>query len=264
MYSRHHAALLFAPLLVFAGSSLAGPVQESEVDSRTASADHASAALPPLSGRSLEQGAASNLVASPMTPVILGDAASAPSTSALAAEIIKEVESGVQATSEQTRGAKAQALGQAIASGPSDDSGTRSTDDEWSLRKLGKAAVHWIKETVPWLRSDADQGGTGHSAALAGADWSTSPLDGRATDRNPRGNTTQLPDALRDVSLDPTPTGRFGKNMAPPVLEPEQNLVSTVFSVVGEVVEHPMTWLVVCLFVIGGAVVKKIDRRPMK
>lgn len=264
MYSSLQAALLFVPLLALVGSSLAGPVQEREVDGRSASTDHPTAPVPALSGRSMEQGAAPNLVAVPMTPATSGDAASAPSTSALAAEIINEAEAGAQTTSEQTRYGKAPALGLAIAPGPKGSGATRPSDDEWGLREMGKAAVSWIKEIAPWLRSDADQDSTGHSVTPDRADWSTSSLNGDALGRNARGNATQLPDALPDVSLASTATVGTGKSLASTGLEPQQNIVSTVYSFVGEVLAHPLTWLVVCLFVIGGAVVKRIDRRPTK
>jgi hypothetical protein len=199
-----------------------------------------------------------------MISVTLGGAASTPSTSALAAEILNEAGAGAQTTAEQTRGGKNPPTVLAIAPGPSVGSGMRASDDEWGLREMVKAAIHWLKETAPWLRGDADQGKTGHSATPDGADWSTSPMTGHAAGRNTRGNSAQMEDTLRDVPLDSASTVGFGRKPAPAVSEPEQNLVSTVYSVLREVLEHPMTWLVLGLFVIGGAVVKKIDRRPTK
>jgi hypothetical protein len=42
----------------------------------------------------------------------------------------------------------------------------------------------------------------------------------------------------------------------------DRSLVREAVQLIREVLEHPMTWLVISLFVVGGIVMSKMDRRP--
>jgi hypothetical protein len=236
-------------LLMFAlqGAAWAGPVPAGEVDTAPAAST-----LPSLSPR----------VSGDVAPA--DAAASAPSVSALAVEIIKEAEAGV-AVAEAPRGPRRDSA-RAMAPPPAPSPGTRNQpstgDDPWGLRDIRKTAVQWVKEAVPWLRSDEDRPDASQNMTLDSADWSASPLEGGQTGRGAR--LASNPPSVAGPGVDSRSAVGYGDSARPRVVDPEGNLVSVVINVLREVLEHPMTWLVLSLFVIGGIVVKKIDRRPTK
>lgn len=228
--------------LALHGAAWAGPVPAAEAD-----AAPAAATLPNLPSPGLTQDAA----------------ASAPSRSALAVEIITEAEVGA-AAAEAPRSSKRdgdRAAAVPTAPSPAARKQADSNDDPWGLREMGKTAVQWIKDAVPWRRSDKHVHDAGRAVALDTADWSASPQEGGAA-RGARPGTAHLPATAG--AADPLSTVGYGNTPRPTFVGPEQNLVGVVINVLREVLEHPMTWLVVSLFVIGGIVVKKIDRRPTK
>jgi len=237
-------------LLVFARSIAAEPVQVGE----TEGADEAPATFAPLSERPL-----ADRQASP-------HAESTPSASTIAVEIIKEADAGAPA-SEQPRSAQRANAAATIPATLAKPSATRqggADADPWGLREIGNAAVHWLKDTLPWLRSDTDESSAAKAVALDAADWSTSPLDDSASGRGSRAGSTQLTSAVREAPSDPTLAVGYGTSAALALQDPDQDIVRLAINLIREVLEHPMTWLVVSLFVIGGIAVKKIDRRPTK
>jgi hypothetical protein len=191
-------------------------------------------------------------------------AASAASGSALAVEIIKEAEAGTAATETPRQPARenARSAAQPTAPGPSARPPTGGNDDPWGLRDMGKTAVQWVKDAVPWLRSDEDSRDAGQNKPLDTADWSASPLDGGQAGRGAR--LASDPPPATGPGAYPLSTVGYGDPDRPKVAPPDENIVRMIIDVLREVLEHPMTWLVISLFVIGGIVVKRIDRRPTK
>lgn len=202
--------------------------------------------------------------ATPSLPSLAPEpAASASTGSALAVEIITEAGAGATAA-EAPRTPRRDAphtppqtpAQLARNQAPADD-------DPWGVRETAKAAVHWVKDAVPWLRSDDDARDAGRAVAPDQADWSASPLEGGAQ-RGARPGTAHLPTA-NAATTDPLTTVGYGDaTPRPKYASAEPNIVRVVIETIREVLEHPMTWLVLALLVIGGIVVKKIDRRPTK
>ncbi len=229
------AALLILALQVFTGGAVAGPVSAEEANDDSAA----------LSARFLDDGMATA-------------AASAASGSALAMEIIKEAEAGTAVIEAPRQPSRERA--RAVAQPPPARSSSAAAGDPWGLRDMAKAAVQWVKDAVPWLRSDEDAPDAGQRVTLNTADWSASPLEGGRAGRGARFASNQPPVAAPGV--DPLTAAGYGDPTQSKVADPEQNLVRFAINVLREVLDHPMTWLVISLFVIGGIVVKKIDRRP--
>jgi len=239
---------LILALQAIAGSAAAGPVPAAEAHGATAD----SGTTPALSAGLLNEGTAATA------------AASAASGSALAVEIIKEAEAGTAAieTPRQPGRESARSAAQPTAPGPSARPPTGGNDDPWGLRDMGKTAVQWVKDAVPWLRSDEDSRDAGQNKPLDAADWTASPLEGGQAGRG--AGLASNPPHVAGPGRDPLSTVGYGDPARPKVADAEENLVRILVKQLREVLEHPMTWLVISLFVIGGIVVKKIDRRPTK
>ncbi len=243
------------PTLTFAALSLlalhaavwAGPVPAAESD-----ASATAATLPHLPARAIGEVEAAD------------GAASAPSGSTLAAELLKEADAGAAGAEgpRQPRREDPRGAGPAAAAKPTPQARATANDDAWGLRDAGKAAVQWVKDTIPWLRSDDDAQDAGQAPPLKAAEWSSSPLDG-GNERGARQAAQRLPDGSA-AGADPLTTVGYGDAARQKAADPDQNLLRAVIDVLRQVLEHPMTWLVVALFVVGGIVVKKIDRRPTK
>jgi hypothetical protein len=233
--SRALATLL---MLVLHGAAWAGPVPAAEVDT-------------PQS----------------VAPRVLGDvaaadtAASAPSDSALAVEIIKEAEAGAT-TADAPRSPLRDSARAAPAPAPVARNPSRADDDPWGLRDVGKATLQWVKDAVPWLRSDDDARDGGRGATLDTADWSASALEGGQAGRGALLSANAPPHATAPGN--PLSAVGYGTPSLPLAAAPEENIVRVIINAVREVLEHPMTWLVVALIAIGGIAVKKLDRRPTK
>ena len=246
--SRPIAALLILALQAFAGGAAAGPVSAGEATDGTADASTA----PALSARLLNESVAATA------------AASAASGSALAVEIIKEAEAGTAAVEapREPRREGARPAAQPTTSSPSTRPPVSTADDPWGLRDMGKTAVQWVKGAIPWLRSDEDTPDASKNLTLDAADWSGSPLEGGQPGRG--GRPVSNPPLVAGQGGDPLSSVGYGDPSRPKVAPLEENIVRVVINVLREVLEHPMTWLVISLFVIGGIVVKRIDRRPTK
>ena len=249
-------ALVLRPALVLALALLAGPAWHAAAWAGPVPTAHDDAV-----GASPVEMAPAGLSAPALDGVAAASAASSPSGSALAAELIKESGAGVHATDAAAPARRAGGGATPASAQPTADGSTArrpAGHDDWGLREWGKATLRWLKQAVPGLRDDADEHG-GRSVAPDAADWSASPLD-----RDPRHAPQRRADAsataAADAALRATPDGP-----APSVFfDPEQNLVRMVASAVREVLDHPLTWLVLLLIAVGAVVVKRIDRRPTK
>ena len=235
-------------LLALQGGAWAGPVPVAEAEAASAAATLHS--LPALGEGLAAQPAAS--------------AASAAAGSELAAQMIKEAEAGAVAA-EASHAPRRDGDGSVMrphATGTQARKPANDTDDPWRLRDIGKAALRWAKDAVPWL-SDDDEVHDHKQQVLHNADWAASPLDGGAT-RNARPGAGAQPHA--GASPDPMNQVGYGDGDTdkPRAAGSQHNVIGEIIGVLRLVLEHPMTWLVVSLFVIGGIVVKKIDRRPTK
>lgn len=237
-------------LLALQGGAWAGPVPVAEAEAASAAATLHS--LPALGEGLAAQPAAS--------------AASATAGSELAAQMIKEAEAGA-ATAEtptqvrrddaRTKGQPASAsahAGQVSAQKPA----KKVDADPSGLRDMGKAALQWVKDSLPWL-TDNESAHDGNPQVPHAVDWSAPALAGGAA-REGRLGAGQLPHAA--PSSDLTPSMGFDGSDKRWATGSDQNLVRAVIEALREVLAHPMTWLVAALFVVGGIVVKRIDRRP--
>lgn len=192
-------------------------------------------------------------------PSLLPDAAASAATgSALAVEIIKEADAGATTAEAPRNPARdgARAAAAPATPTPSPRNQASPDDDPWGLRDMGKTAVQWVKDAVPWLRSDEDERDAGRTVSLDEADWAG------GSGRGAKPGNVHLHATANAAG--PESTVVYGDAARPKPAEPGENVVRMVLDVIREVLEHPMTWLVVALFAIGGIVVKKIDRRPTK
>jgi hypothetical protein len=235
------AARLSYGLLALAGASWAGPVQEQ---------------MPDGANQLTTLGLAASAAASPAS----GGAESAASASTLAAEIIKEAGASPH-QSEQPPLAKSPIAKQAAAGSRS----AASADEEGlNLREMGQEAIRWAKANLPWLGGEADTEEADHRPLPQAANWSV-PLPGAdMLQQAAAADPTLSPDTSRakaSASI-AAPVVDYGKSS--PAMNPDhaKNIVRVAIHFIREVVGHPMTWLVVLLVIIGGIVVKKIDRRP--
>ena len=186
---------------------------------------------------------------------------SAASGSALAVEIITEAEAGT-VTPEVPRGPRREGARAANASappGPAARKPERTSDDPWGVREVGKAALQWMKDAVPWLRSEGARDAGGGGVTPDAANWSDSPLEAAQAARGATHASNAPPGAGAEGTVSMV---IYGDAAQPQFVDPEQTLVRVAFNTVRKVLGHPMTWLVVLLFVVAGIVVKKIDRRP--
>lgn len=262
--SSHLAVLLILPLLVLGTGVAAGPVPAGDAQGGHEAIEASAASLAgPSVGTS---GAGLVLGDSARTAAAAASAGSdsSPSSSALAAEIIKDSEASATDTEPPSKPQRARnSAHQPAASTPSRGP-VRATDDVWGVREMGKAVVHWLKESVPWLRSDADEGAADKQVVVNSADWSTSPLEGGKAGQNAMAGTMQGPGIVDPVGPGPWSSANNGNKTGALAssMDPEQNLVRKAAKLVREVLEHPMTWLVVSLVIIGSIAIKKADRRP--
>lgn len=239
--------------LALHGAAWAGPVAAGEADAASAASATTGAATPATAIGTIAPttGPARGLG----EPGRTADAASAPTGSALVLEMLKEADAGA-AGHEAVRPPRRDAAGAASAAAPGERTHQPKRDDDpWGLRDIGKTALVWAKSAIPWLRSEDDE--TGKEVVLKPADWSASSLghDGaRSAGRTAEAGSHAQPEA--EVI--------YGEAQRAQQANGENNLVREIIEVMRQVLEHPMTWLVVSLFVIGGIVVKRIDRRPTK
>jgi hypothetical protein len=202
--------------------------------------------------------------AAPSAAVAVDSAASA---SALAAELIKEAEAGAtgaDATPAAVRNAQRAVTPTRPAPAPArKPTADDEPDDDWELRDMGKSAVQWVKDKMPWLRSDGNAGSLGGgigNGSVNPTEWSQSPLEGGKATRSEPAGMPQTP----DVSVATPQSGgtAWREPQRRDSVDVERNLVREAIKFIREVLEHPMTWLVISLFVVGGIVMTKVDRRP--
>jgi hypothetical protein len=246
-----HAALLLIPALLLAGQVAAGPVGAQEMPAGTSPGDAGPTLSPslsaPVEGEPLA-GGATKVAATPQ-------AGASPSATALAAEIIKEAQAGAVAT-EATRAASRPA-----GANPGAHTAAREAPFGGELREWGKAAVIWLKESIPWLRKNDDDERQQQGTALGAADGTESPI---AVGKVGLGDRNDVVPAV-GVIVTTGPDTSVGYGSAPRAIDlPQTDLIREFIDTVRTVFEHPLTWLVMALFVIGGIAVKKLDRRPTK
>lgn len=250
----HLLTTLLMLTLTLHGAAMAGPVAAGEADAASAGTTTTGVVSPAATGGSSAAtvGAGHGLGQLGRT----ADAASAPTGSALMLEMLKEAEADApgheavrQPRREGERAASASAANNLAAAQPI------AGDDPWGLRDIGKTAVRWAKHTMPWLRSEDDEADAAKEVVLKQADWSASPLGG-----DPHRGAGSVGGA--GAFTQPQAELGYGEAKRTPQASTEFDLVRQIVEVVRVVLEHPMTWLVAALFVIGGIVVRKIDRRP--
>jgi len=249
---RTAATLWVFSLLLLALRATAGPVTGDEaasapMGSEAAPAGESGLTSPPLSGTGTASGQQGS-----------GDVK--PAGSALALELLKEAEAGAPANEAQRRAARpaAQTATAPAPSGPRSRSQATEAEADGGLREMGKAAVHWLKESLPWLRQDAEDDDRRHSALSGTADWSESPLEGG---KGGRGGALMPADGVAMAPVGPDAAVGYGSSTRR-TPDPQHNLIQEFLQVVRVVLEHPMTWLIVALFLVGGMAIRKFDRRP--
>lgn len=262
------AAAVSIALGLGAGSSWAGPVTTGEQELQAPGTEAAATGPGSMATGGHGGSPAGPTPATPTRPNA-GSAGAADPTSAssqLAAEILREAGVGVAASAADSGrppggprqqagprpGSPANPSGGAAPGGQPDDEALRDVKD------FGKAAIAWLKGTVPWLQSDdleADVAG-GHadgSIAWSGAAGGPGSPDGRL----PAGSSTGPLNAATAAGgyLDGTPRSSRPQDY-------ERNLVREAVAMVKEVLAHPMTWLIIAIFAIGGVAMSLADRRP--
>lgn len=214
--------------------------------------------------------AASPTTALPAIDAGSGSDPAASSAAALAAKILEEAQAGASAEEEAASkprkhaahpaasapAAAASAASGAAASAPATRTAARKPEES-PLREAAKAAVEWVKDAVPWLRSEGDDDNQPSTPRQA-VDWDGS-VEGGA--RGPGG--------LAGSNL--AGAGIGGGGAAGVILPPpkpesseevQRQLLRDAIEMFTALISHPMTWLVIALFVIGGYAMGKIDRRP--
>lgn len=187
----------------------------------------------------------------------------APAGSALALELLKEAEAGAAANEALRRPSRpaAQAASAPAPTGHTSRSQANNAEADGGLREMGKAAVHWLKESLPWLRTDPDDDNRRHNAMPGAADWSESPLEGGKAGRGERTGAMGPAHGSALAQAHPDTAVRYG-SAAQRTPDPQNNIIQEFIQLVRIVLEHPMTWLIASLFVVGGIALKKFDRRP--
>jgi hypothetical protein len=239
---------LLASLLVGMGGAFAGPVSGDDA----AAAEAAPLASPALTTPALGEALTATGAARSAAPT----QADAASPSAVAAEIIKEVQAGAGAA-EPTRPVPRPATAATSAARTS----PRADADDDALREWGKAAVAWVKQTIPWLRKDEEEERRPQATGLDQAGWNESPLEPGKAGHASRNDA--LP-AINTAPNDPGTSVGYGAAPRAASYEPSTNLIREIIDTVRTVLEHPMAWLVGVLVIIGAIAVKKLDRRPTK
>jgi len=249
---RPAAPLWTLSLLWLAQCAVAGPVGGDEAASAPMGIEAAAGiSAPPLDG--------SATPAADAPDGRPGSGNAAPAGSALALELLKEAEAGAVANEAQRRAARpaAQAASAPAPTGPTSRQ-INNAEADGGLREMGKAAVHWLKQSLPWLRTDAEDDDRRHNAMPGAADWSESPLDGAKAGRAGAMGTAHN-SALAQAGPD-TAVSFGGSAQRTP--DPQHNIITEFILLLRIVLEHPMTWLIVSLFVVGGIAIRKFDRRP--
>lgn len=257
---RPAATLWLLSLLLLARCAAAGPVAVDEAASAPMGIEAAPAGAPGVATAPLDG------LATSTTGVAGGRPANndaAPAGSALALELLKEAEAGASASDgvRRTPRATAQTAGTPPPAVPTSRSQTGEGESDGALREIGKAAVHWLQESLPWLRKDPEEDDRRHNAMPGMADWSESPLEGGKAGRGGRVGAMVPADGAALAEAGPDTAVGYGSS-AQRAPDPQHNLIQEFIQLLRTVLEHPMTWLIVSLFVAGGIAIRKFDRRP--
>lgn len=178
----------------------------------------------------------------------LGPSSAAASAAMLAAELMREADVTTNAGEAlpAPKRLAAQQAGQVPKTVTMPEQRRASVDgDDWDLKVLGRSAVGWLKERVPWLDANGTSDAIGSSTTkVEWADGTSNPQSVGTADMAPR------------YGSKPQDTG--GRT------QPgyERNVVREFVQLIRDLLDHPMTWLVIVLFVVGGIVMSKADRRP--
>jgi hypothetical protein len=245
---------------------LAAPAAAGPVDGSVTQTDFGGTASVPVIGS--DQPASAPIldgaqVSNPISATA-GSPGAAPSPSLQAAEIIREIQA---ATATADLHKSAQRPGTQTARHPASTArpasgGARSGDDEGDFRQFGKSALQWLKDALPWLRNEPEDNELGGRAETDVGTLSASPLD--------EGNPQLLSSAAAKQRIGTAGEAHMSFGAAAPQgsngetqrLDSESNIVREVVDFIRMLVGHPMTWLVIALFVIGGYAMSMFDRRP--
>lgn len=196
----------------------------------------------------------------PASPGLLGSsgAAADPSAGALAAEILREADAGAAAAAPTAapRGRRDSVLGNTQTAAK--QAQPPDLDGAGELRQIGKAAMHWLRGAVPGLGGEDGES----TDAAHRVEWSNSRADGHSstTGMSAEAALAERRARAQILSQPDTPGSATGERQAS--FEGGHNLAREAIRGVQEVLAHPMTWLVIAIFVIGGIAMSLADRRP--
>ena len=185
---------------------------------------------------------------------------STPSPAEDAAAIISEALAGAAAPA-ATRPATPSAR-QAARAASSARPHARLAEDDVDLKEMGKRALSLLKQVLPGQIGDADKEGADDRAVTDSADWSTSPLDGIT---QPHGGHIGAAPTITGLGAAQSMTNALAGGSGDANLaghSADVNIVREIVDAIRMVFGHPMTWMIVALFAIGGIAVSKFDRRP--
>jgi hypothetical protein len=258
------AAVSLAMALWLAGPAASGPVSG---EAAQASADGAPA-MPGLPSGPLQAAPAEAALTASPKATSSGSADATTSSSQEAAEIMREAQAHGDAAAgelaQPKRRPDAQPTRQPSTSAATGSGALRPGHGEDDFRRAGKAALQWLKDSVPWLRKEPQGEEPGRVPEPAAA-WAASPLEGGKADPHALAGGVGGMHLAEGSGTGPLPAGApvvHGGKAATQMLDPQVNIVREVIDTLRMVIGHPMTWLIVALFVIGSYAMSKFDRRP--
>ncbi|MBN8508009.1 MAG: hypothetical protein J0L57_05295 [Burkholderiales bacterium] len=157
----------------------------------------------------------------------------------------------------QANGVRPDTAGRASAGGvPAEDEALRE------VKEFGKSAITWLKGTVPWLQTDEANGAAGSHGGEDSVEWAAG--HGAMARTGARGSGLSGMDAAAGSLRPSADSAAFDDGTSRGSRRPdyERNLVREAVAMIQEVLAHPMTWLVISIFVIGGIAMSLADRRP--
>lgn len=254
--SRFIAVALALPLLWLADHAVADPAGSGEAGSGQGTFEAAPAATANESAAVQVE----SMLSSGEPRTASSGSADTTSSSAQAMEIMRDAQAGA-AEHEASRPP------QRTGAGPTRPhagagAGAGAHADEGGLRTAGKAALQWLKAALPWFGKAADEDSSAKTASGHPAGWLASPFEDRKAIRSiPAGAAAHADASVMPQSAPGAALG-YDSNARGPALGATQNAISEVIEIARMVLEHPMTWLGVALFVIGALALSKFDRRP--
>ncbi len=122
------------------------------------------------------------------------------------------------------------------------------------VRAYGKAAWSWAKSKLPWTDDEIERLDSEPASPPTEINWSDGPSTADGTRRA----------AILQQAAEAGTSGAGGSangDSAQPHAG-DRNLVREAMHMARRVVEHPMAWFIVLVFVIGGVAMSLADRRP--